>query len=105
MEQFDIWKFIHENQQEHPEKIIELSARVNGWKMILDTVIKHLNTVEKVEKVEPVPNPSPALYKSPEEVSKLLGKSKITIYKWLKSGKIKGKQVGNKWIIDINQFT
>lgn len=34
---------------------------------------------------------------SVEEVAEILGVTKITVYSWLKAGKLKGKKIGKYW--------
>jgi excisionase family DNA binding protein len=44
---------------------------------------------------------------TPEEVGKLLGKSRLTIVRWLAKGIIKGIKVGNSWRVkpeDLDAF-
>lgn len=44
---------------------------------------------------------------TPEEVGRLLGKSRLTIVRWLAKGTLKGFKVGNSWRVkpeDLDAF-
>lgn len=43
-------------------------------------------------------------YKTAEEVAQLAGVNVVTVWRWLRSGKIKGKKFGKSWRIHNDEL-
>ncbi len=96
----ELWDYIMKSTH---SDVIKLSAKVNSFKTILDTAIKHLvynqsdfkrlNDIKQLQELQEEP------LLTVKEVANKLKFSTVTIYEKIKNGTIEAVQIGSKWRI------
>jgi len=100
LENSEIWQYV--NSGDH-QKLIELSAKINGLKSLMDTIINHYKMDKRLEIQEQQNTVEEKLLSVPYVADKL-GFSKVTIYDKIKRGDIEAVKIGSKWKISTSEL-
>ena len=95
LENSEIWQYVSSGDH---QKLIELSAKINGLKSLMDTIINHYKMDRRLEQHEEKVQEEDKMLSVPY-VADRLGFSKVTIYDKINKGEIDAVKIGSKWKI------